>query len=688
MSDPLIGRQINNFIVRGQLGQGGMASVYLAYQPSVNREVALKIISISSTPSERDEFRLRFAQEAQVIASLEHAHILPVYDYGIYENEIAYIAMRLLRGGTLSDLLVDEPLPLDRTAEIFSQIALGLSYAHRKGIIHRDLKPSNILFDDSGFAYLSDFGLAKMVENSLGLTKSDAIVGTPMYMSPEQLRGTPLDARSDIYSLGCVLYHMLVGHQPFADSATGIVSIIYQQLEKEPTPPREVNPNVPPAVEQVVLRALRKNRDERFPSAEEMAAALNQALGRDPRSRERLTEQAPLVSPRASGTSAFTSDDSLIQRVPSERTTIDAPSPIAALPTPRPSSGSRWLLPGVLVLVLVAAAVVFALSQQPPAAAPTPTIETTSVAAVASATQAQSTPSEASPTETPAPTLAPATPIRAAVPLASVGSGSGEIAFVSNRDGNEEIYLMNSDGSDQRRLTDNPRNDTELSWSPDGAQLLFSSYGEDGNIENYVMNADGSNRQAIATWYGWDPVWSPDGTKILFGAYGDLGGDIFVINADGTDMQALTSNDYDEGYPAWSPDGTQIVFAVRQNGQEDLYIMDANGGNLHSLTDDPESDLYPVWSPDGTQIAFQSDRGGNSQIYLINPDGSDLHPLSSEPGDGYEPSWSPDGTQIAFMSYRDGASAEIYVANADGTNIRRLTDNDAEDKSPIWRPNP
>lgn len=677
MSDPLIGRQINNFIIRGRLGQGGMASVYLAYQPSVNREVALKIITVNSVPSERDEFRLRFAQEAQVIASLEHAHILPVYDYGIYENEIAYIAMRLLRGGTLGDLLVDEPLELDRAAEIFSQIALGLSYAHRKGIIHRDLKPSNILFDDSGFAYLSDFGLAKMVENSLGLTKSDAIVGTPMYMSPEQLRGTPLDARSDIYSLGCVLYHMLVGHQPFADSATGIVSIIYQQLEKAPTPPREVNPNIPPAVEQVVLRALSKDRDARFATADEMATALNQALGRNQHSREAVAKAASV--PTASG-AAFFSDDSLIKRVPSEKTTVEAIVPPSV---PRPSSGARWLVPGVIALVLVAAAVVFALSQQQaPAAAPTPTTEITSVAAAASATQ----PPAVSVTETTAPTLTPAAATRAAIPLANAGSASGEIAFVSNRDGNDEIYLMNSDGSDQRRLTDNPRNDTELSWSPDGAQLVFSSYGEDGNIENYVIDADGSNRQLIDTWYGWDPVWSPDGTKILFGAYGETTGDIFVINADGTNLQALTSNDYDEGYPAWSPDGTQIVFAVRQDGQEDLYIMNADGSNVNHLTNDPESDLYPAWSPDGTQIAFQSARGSDTQIYLIDTDGNNLRPLSREPGDGYEPSWSPDGTQIAFMSYRDGESAEIYVANADGTNIRRLTDNDAEDKSPVWRP--
>ena len=336
MADSLIGKQVNNFIIRARIGQGGMATVYLAYQPSVNREVALKIITLNAVPGARDEFRLRFAQEAQVIAGLEHAHILPVYDYGIYDNEIAYIAMRLLRGGTLADLLVDEPLELDRTAEIFSQIALGLSYAHRKGVIHRDLKPSNIMFDESGFAYLSDFGLAKIVENSLGLTKSDAVMGTPTYMSPEQLRGGALDNRTDIYSLGGVLYHMLVGHQPFADSATSLVSIIYQQLEKEPTPPHELNPKIPLAVEQVVLRALNKDRDARFATADEMAAALNKALGRELRSREAEVEK-PTVS-----LSPYTITDDLITRIPSRlHLRAATQAALAAADTLAHSGGSR-----------------------------------------------------------------------------------------------------------------------------------------------------------------------------------------------------------------------------------------------------------------------------------------------------------------------------------------------------------
>jgi serine/threonine protein kinase/DNA-binding LacI/PurR family transcriptional regulator len=276
--DNLIGRQIDDFVIQDRIGQGAMAIVYKAFQPSINRYVALKVIRLDGS-SQHEEFRQRFAREAEVIASLEHIHILPIYAYGI-SDDMAYLAMRWLRGGSLSELLRHERLPLDRTADVFKQIASGLSYAHSKGVIHRDLKPSNIMLDDAGNAYLTDFGLAKLAESSAEITKSGTIVGTPAYMSPEQLRGEPLDYRSDIYSLGVLLYNMVAGRLPFDTSTSDLVSIIYQHLEKPPTPPSEFNPDVPPGVEEVILKALQKNRDDRFNSADEMARALNVALGR------------------------------------------------------------------------------------------------------------------------------------------------------------------------------------------------------------------------------------------------------------------------------------------------------------------------------------------------------------------------------------------------------------------------
>ncbi len=311
--DDLIGRQINDFVIEERIGQGAMAVVYRAFQPSINRHVALKVIRLTEGQGQHEEFRRRFAYEAEIIARLEHIHILPIYAYGITE-EMAYLAMRWLRGGTLADLMRRERPPLDRIAELFKQIAQGLSYAHSKGIIHRDLKPSNIMLDDAGNAYLTDFGLAKLAENSLEITKPGTIVGTPAYMSPEQLRGETLDHRSDVYSLGVILYNMVVGRLPFDTSSSDLVSIIYQHLEKQPTPPTHINPEIPLEVEMVILCALQKDRDKRYDSATEMARALDLALGRPVGSSDHLPASRP--SSPSIPVVALTGGSQIVQRRP------------------------------------------------------------------------------------------------------------------------------------------------------------------------------------------------------------------------------------------------------------------------------------------------------------------------------------------------------------------------------------
>lgn len=277
----LTGRRIKDFVIEERIGRGGTAVVYRARQTTFNRYVALKIIDLSPHLNEPDEFRMRFLLEARLISQLEHIHILPVYDFGIVDNEFAYLAMRLLRGGSLADLLMKQRvLPLDRTVEIFSQVARALGYAHSRNVVHRDLKPSNILLDDTGNAFLTDFGFARFAEEAVDLTKSGIIVGTPAYVSPEQVKGDPLDHRSDIYSLGVILYQMLTGRVPFELGDSGIIALLQKHVDQQPPPPSQFNPDITPDMEAVVLRALHKNPTQRFASADDMVEAFNLATGR------------------------------------------------------------------------------------------------------------------------------------------------------------------------------------------------------------------------------------------------------------------------------------------------------------------------------------------------------------------------------------------------------------------------
>ncbi|MDZ4671772.1 MAG: protein kinase [Phototrophicales bacterium] len=274
----LIDKQIGAFTVKERIGRGGMASVYRAHQSAMNRDIALKVIEVDNLLERGEEFRNRFAQEAAVVARLEHIHILPVYDYGIQEN-ILYLAMRLLRGGTLSEIMNKGRIPINRAVDLFSQIARGLAYAHSKGVVHRDLKPSNIMLDDAGNAHLTDFGLAKWIHGTENITRTGNIVGTPAYMSPEQLRGESVDHRSDVYSMGIILYQMLTGKPPFDSPSSNMVSIIYQHLEKMPEAPSIHNPDISPEMEMVILKAIAKDPDDRFQSMGDMDKALRGAAG-------------------------------------------------------------------------------------------------------------------------------------------------------------------------------------------------------------------------------------------------------------------------------------------------------------------------------------------------------------------------------------------------------------------------
>ena len=271
--EDLSGKQLGQYKLIGRLGHGGMASVYKAYQPGTDRHVAIKILPRDDMGD--PNFLNRFRQEARIIANLEHPHILPVYDYG-EASGYTFLVMRLVEGGTLADLLRGRPLPLERIGKIISQVAEALDYAHSRGVVHRDIKPQNILVDANGRCLLSDFGIAKVAASSPHYTVTGSFVGTPQYASPEQALGKDLDSRSDIYSLGVILYEMATGKAPYeADTPMGLV---IKHVNEPLPPPRSFNPSLPPAVESVIVRALAKDRQDRFRTAGETASALAAAI--------------------------------------------------------------------------------------------------------------------------------------------------------------------------------------------------------------------------------------------------------------------------------------------------------------------------------------------------------------------------------------------------------------------------
>ena len=312
-------------------------------------------------------------------------------------------------------------------------------------------------------------------------------------------------------------------------------------------------------------------------------------------------------------------------------------------------------------------------------------------------------------------------------PLMVVVDAQARIVFQSDRDGHVhprfgwptyEIYVMEVDGNNQRRLTNHPNWDISPSWSPDGKRIAFMS-DRDGHVnmpgglpsyEIYVMDADGGNQRNITNNPDSDssPSWSPDGKRIVFNSNRDGNRDgnrnnyeIYVMDADGNNQQRLTDNDFYDTSPSWSPDGKRIAFISRRDGHfigdggltYEIYVMDADGGNEQRLTNNRKSDTSPSWSPDGKQIIFASDRKGdgvNYEIYVMDADGGNEQRLTNNRVRDGAPSWSPDGERIVFVSNPDGKheNYEIYVMDNDGGNQQNLTNNPHRDSQPEWLNSP
>lgn len=325
------GQMLGAYRIISQVGQGGMATVYKAYQASMDRNVAIKVLP--RRLAESREFAARFQQEARIIARLEHPHILPVFDFGESDG-VTYFVMRYLETGSLKLKMEAGPLSWSEIDRFFTQLAEALGYAHAHGIVHRDLKPANALVDEHGNVFLTDFGIAKLLESaSPRLTQTDAILGTPAYISPEQAKAETVDKRSDIYSLGIILYEMITGRVPFV--ADTPLAVILKHISDPLPPPSVIKADIPESIERVILKALAKEPVDRYASAGEFLSAWKRALEEKETVRR---APAPIAGTPPPAPGPWTRDQSR---------GMPAPVPRAALQPARSRTG--WIV-GCLVI--------------------------------------------------------------------------------------------------------------------------------------------------------------------------------------------------------------------------------------------------------------------------------------------------------------------------------------------------
>lgn len=334
----MLAEKFSRYEIKQELGHGGMAHVYRAYDPLFEREVALKILKkeLLNEPEVRESFE----RETKIIAKLQHGAIVSMYDFGKNEDEQLFFVMRYMAGGSLAERILHRSLSLAEIAHVLQRVSTALDYAHERGVIHRDIKPGNILFDEDNNAYISDFGIAKLTHAATRLTDTE-IIGTPTHMSPEQARGEDVDRRSDIYSLGVILFEMLTGKVPY-DASTPL-GMAFRHAN-DPIPRiRDINPNLPVGMQTVMDKAMAKNRELRYRSGAEFTEAFVKTLS------EPLPAEVNLA----------TSSSIRVK-------TIDEPptEPIPGAADKQPSLSRYWVYGGLIVLTL-AALVTFLLRGHP-----------------------------------------------------------------------------------------------------------------------------------------------------------------------------------------------------------------------------------------------------------------------------------------------------------------------------------
>jgi serine/threonine-protein kinase len=694
----------DRFRVERELGRGGMATVYLAYDLRQERSVALKVI--------RPELAAvlgpgRFLREIKVTAKLRHPHILPLFESGETAGQLWY-TMPYVEGGTLRYRLSHEQrLSVHEACRITRDVLAALTYAHGQGIIHRDIKPENILLD-GGEAVLADFGIAHAVTaaGTERLTGIGLALGTPAYMSPEQATGEPIDGRSDLYSVGCVLHEMLTGSLPPRATTTQV----------------RLTDTIPPNVIAAVQKALANNPEVRFQSAPEFTAALgdgDQAVARRVGPRRIALVAAAVLA--ALGLTFYAG-----RRIPSEAaasgsvasglnqklTQLTFTQGVEEWPAWSPDEGRLAYVGEVdgirqLFLRTVDGGTERQLTRdRSDHIQPTWSPDGRRLAFV----RAKATAGKLEPND-----INGWYQEGGDIWTLDVGSGresrlvedafgpayspaGGKIALEASWGGARRIWIADSTGRNPRQITSDSSEavvHTGPRWSPDGSKLVFRRI---ESIKSDIMAVDLAGQKLTRITddnsINMDPVWSPDGRHIYFTSSRGGGLNLWRVRLDpdgSTSAPAqLTTGAGDDIQPSVGAGGERVAFAVRGINSDlwRLPVSPVTGlptGKPEPLVRTTRVESRGAWSPDGRTVAFNSDRLGEMNIWLRGSADSAERQITRGPGGDYQPTWSPDGKGLVFFSARAG-NADIWSVYLSNGELTRLTDNPATDVNPFYSP--
>src|SRR5580692_5345912 len=647
----MIGQTILHYRIMSRLGSGGMGVVYEAQDLTLGRRVALKFL-----PPElaRDASALdRFLLEARAASALNHPNICTIYAVE-KDGDQSFISMELIEGQGLDTKLHGGPLPVDRLLDVSIQLADGVDAAHAKGIIHRDIKPANIFLTQRGQVKVLDFGLAKLTRaagmtaetndatlddgaRTASLTNPGSTVGTVAYMSPEQARGEQLDARTDLFSLGTVIYQMATGQLPFSGNTSAV--IFNAILERDPVPAVQLNPQIPSRLQEIIDKLLEKDRDLRYQSAADLRGDLKR-LKRDTETGRKLAQ------PISTQSVAVAAPESSPVRQPSSGSAV-----VAAARQHKLGAGIV-----ALIAVVVAAAATYGVYAWFNRKRPVP-FENISIAKVTETGKAA---------------------------LVAIAPDGKYILYVVRDAGQESLWLRNlPTNSGTQVIPPAEVNYAHLRFSPDGNYIYFTR-SELGSSElDYLYRAPvlGGTPEKLVTDIDSNITFSPDGRQIAYFRFNnpEAGKEqLLVLPVSGGDEKVLYSGPISGGLrdPAWSPDGKTIACMVLQPGNafSGLVTLDvASGKQKLFFTSGTSIVQRPVWMPDQSGLLAQSSFNHNQIVFVSYPDGI-LHDVTRDTNNYSEPSIAADGrTLVSVLSQSHYNLFVMPAAASAGSEARQVT---------------